>query len=92
MHITAAGYEEPVLFLKARRESGKQQPDVQPPAAGLLRDLEMVTAIARRAGRRRRQTAAVMDGVDLDRARHCLEHALDELGLPYHYFLIFTLE
>lgn len=72
--------EEPTLFLKARREIGKQQPETQPPAAALLRDLEMVSAIARRAGRRWRQAAAVMDGVDLDRARHSLEHARDELG------------
>jgi len=72
--------EEPALFLKARREIGKQLPEAQPAAAGLLRDLEMVSAIARRASRRWRQTAAVMDGVDLDRAHHCLVHALDELG------------
>ena len=72
--------EEPALFLKAHREIAKQETETQPPTVGLLRDLEMVSAIARRAGRRWRQAAAVMDGVDLDRAHHCIEHALDELG------------
>jgi ParB/RepB/Spo0J family partition protein len=72
--------EQPALFLKARREIEKQQPDAEPAAAGLLRDLEMVSAIARRAGRRWRQTAALMDGAEIDRARHCLERSLDELG------------
>jgi ParB/RepB/Spo0J family partition protein len=78
--VRARILEDPALFLKARREVVKQQPDAGPPAAGLLRDLEMVSAIARRASRRWRQTAAVMDSADLDRAQHCLEHALDELG------------
>lgn len=72
--------EEPALFLKARREIGKRESETQPPAIGLLRDLEMVSAIAHRANRRWRQASAVMDAVDLDRAQHCLEHALDELG------------
>jgi ParB/RepB/Spo0J family partition protein len=70
---------DPTLFLKARREIGKSEPEVQPGSAELLRDLEMVSAIARRAGRRWRQTAALMDGADIDRVRHCLEHAQDEL-------------
>jgi ParB family chromosome partitioning protein len=72
--------EEPALFLKARREIGKQQPEADPPTTGLLRDLEMVSAIAHRASRRWRQTAALMDGVDLDRAHHCLQRAMDELS------------
>lgn len=72
--------EEPALFLKARREIDKRKPETQPATAGLLRDLEMVLAIANRAGRRWRQAAALMDSVDIDRARHCLDHALDELG------------
>jgi ParB family chromosome partitioning protein len=72
--------EQPALFLKARREADKQQPDEQPATAGLLRDLEMVSAIAGRARRRWRQTAVLMDGAEIDRARHSLEHAVDELG------------
>ena len=72
--------EEPALFLKARREIDKQKPETAPAAAGLLRDLEMVSAIANRARRRWGQTAALMDGIDIDKARHCLDHALDELS------------
>jgi ParB family chromosome partitioning protein len=72
--------EEPALFLKARRAIDKQKPETEPVAAGLLRDLEMVSVIANRAGRRWRQTASLIDGVDIDKARHCVYHALDELG------------
>ncbi len=72
--------EEPALFLKARREIGRQEPETQASTAGLLRDLGMVSAIAHRASRRWKQTAALMDGVELDRAHDCLKRALDELG------------
>ncbi len=72
--------EEPALFLKARRAIDKQKPETGPAAAGLLRDLEMLLAIANRAGRRWRQVAALIDGVDLDKAHHCVDHAFDELG------------
>ena len=70
---------DPALFLKARRQIEKARAPDERASAELLRDLEMVSAIARRAGRRWRQTAVLMDGTDIDRARHCLEHALDEL-------------
>jgi len=72
--------EQPALFLKARRAIDQQKPDAESAAAGLLRDLEMVSAIANRAGRRWRQNASLIDAVDLDKARHCVDHALDELG------------
>jgi ParB family transcriptional regulator, chromosome partitioning protein len=71
--------EEPALFLKARRAIHKQAPQAEPAAAVLLRDLEMLPAIANRAGRRWRQTAALIDNSDIDRARHCVATALDEL-------------
>jgi ParB family chromosome partitioning protein len=71
--------QEPTLFLKARREIEKQRLETES-AAGLLRDLEMVSAIANRAGRRWRQTAALMDGIDIDKARQFVDHALNELG------------
>lgn len=71
--------EEPALFLKARRTIHKQEPETESAAAILLRDLEMLPAIASRAGRRWRQTAALMDGMDIDRARHCVANALGEL-------------
>lgn len=72
--------EQPAMFLKARREINKQKPETESTAADLLRDLEMVSAIANRAGRHWRQTAALIDGTDIDRARHYVDHALDELG------------
>jgi ParB family transcriptional regulator, chromosome partitioning protein len=71
--------QEPALFLKARRSIHKQELETESAGAVLLRDLEMLPAIASRAGRRWRQSAALMDGTDLDRARHCVANALDEL-------------
>lgn len=71
--------QKPALFLKARRAIHKQAPETESTAAVLLRDLEMLPAIASRAGRRWRQTAALMDGIDIDRARHCVANALGEL-------------
>jgi ParB family chromosome partitioning protein len=69
--------DEPALFLKASRTIHKQEPES--PVAVLLKDLEMIPAIASRAGRRWRQTAALIDGTDIDRARICVANALDEL-------------
>lgn len=71
--------QEPALFLKARRAIHRQETETESAVVILLRDLEMLPAIASRAGRRWRQTAALMDGTDIDRARHCVAKALDEL-------------
>lgn len=72
--------DDPALFLKARREIDKQKPETEPAPDVLLRDLDMVSAIARRAGRRWRQAAGLMDSVAIDKARHCVDQALDELN------------
>jgi ParB family chromosome partitioning protein len=72
--------EEPALFLKARREANKQKPEKESATAVLLRDLEMLLAIANRAGRQWRQIATLIDGTEIDRVRHCVDHALDELN------------
>lgn len=71
--------QEPALFLKARRAIHKQEPETESSVAVLLRDLEMLPTIASRVGRRWRQTAALIDGMDIDRARHCVANALGEL-------------
>ena len=71
--------EQPRLFLKARRETEKQEGSASP-TTELLRDLEMVRAIANRAGRRWPRAAPLMDSAALDDARHRLEHAMDDLN------------
>jgi ParB/RepB/Spo0J family partition protein len=71
--------EKPALFLKVRRETNKQKPETESATTGLLRDLEMVSAIVNRAGRHWRKAAALIDEADIDRARHYVDHALDEL-------------
>jgi ParB family transcriptional regulator, chromosome partitioning protein len=71
--------EEPALFLKARRTIHKQEPETASTFDALLRDLEMLSAIASSTGRRWRETAGVVNDTDIDRAQLCVSHALDEL-------------
>lgn len=71
--------EAPKLFLKAQREVDKQGSSASP-VAELLRDLDMVLAIANRAGRRSLPTLPLMDHAQLDQARHTLDRALDDLN------------
>jgi predicted transcriptional regulator len=72
---------EPQMFLKAQRQV-EQRPPAGPagtPAAELLRDLEMVAAIAHRASRRLAGAAQLMDGRDRDQARRQVDRAIDQL-------------
>lgn len=71
--------EQPRLFLKAQHETQKQEGSASPPAE-LLRDLQMVQAIANRAGRRWRRAAPLMDHSALQDARRNLERAIDDLN------------
>jgi ParB family chromosome partitioning protein len=70
--------EQPELFLKAQ-----QQVDPHPRTNSgyeLLRDLEMVAAIAQRASRRHRQAAAGMDRRQCEDARRTIDRAVQQLG------------
>jgi ParB/RepB/Spo0J family partition protein len=71
--------DEPALFLKALRTTHKQEPETASATGLLLKDLEMLAAIAIRAGRHWRQTAGVMNETDIDRAQFCVSQAMDEL-------------
>jgi len=68
---------EPQMFLKAQRQVEQKPPP--PAAAELLRDLEMVAAIANRASRRLAGAAQLMDGSDRDQARRQVDRAIDQL-------------
>src|SRR5437660_11554723 len=73
--------EQPQLFLKAQREA-------EPQAAGsplqeLLRDLEMIAAIAHRANRRVSRAPAEVEQMEAEQCgqvQRKLDHALEELG------------
>jgi ParB/RepB/Spo0J family partition protein len=67
--------EEPRLFLKTQQ--GATPP--APPAIELARDLEMVVAIAHRAGRRFARAGPLMDPAQLEDARQKIGRALNEL-------------
>jgi ParB family transcriptional regulator, chromosome partitioning protein len=70
--------EHPELFLKARRQLEPQPPPT--PAAELLRDLEIVVAITKRARRRWRRGAVEMDSSQCEEARRQIDRALDQLS------------
>jgi ParB family chromosome partitioning protein len=69
---------QPELFLKARPQAEPQSPPT--PAAELLRDLEMVVAIAKRANRRAGHAAVEMDRAERDEARQQIDRALNQLS------------
>jgi ParB family chromosome partitioning protein len=70
--------EEPHLFLKAQEQAGPSA-STAPPPMELMRDLEMVVAIARRADRRFVRAGPLMDQRQLEAARQQIERALEEL-------------
>jgi ParB/RepB/Spo0J family partition protein len=70
--------EDPLLFLKARRELA-QEPVSANPARSLLRDLDVVGALARRAGRGWREGASFMDEPEREEAKRCVDQAIADL-------------
>jgi ParB family transcriptional regulator, chromosome partitioning protein len=77
--IRARLLEQPQLFLKVQREAG---PPVASPFQELLRDLEMVAAIAHRANRRLRKMHSECEQLQEEPSemlRHSLALALQEL-------------
>lgn len=70
--------EEPVLFLKARRELA-QEPVSANPARSLLRDLDVVGALARRGERQWRESASFMDEPEREEAKRCVDQAIADL-------------
>jgi ParB family chromosome partitioning protein len=70
--------EQPELFLKARRQAEPQVPAT--PAAELLRDLDKVLAIAKRANRRVGQAALEMNRRQCKQARQQIDSALEQLS------------
>ena len=73
--------EQPQLFLKAQAQV-EPQPG-EDPIAEVLRDLEMIAAIARRANRRFQSATRERERMGCeqsDQLRHTLDHGLRELG------------
>jgi ParB/RepB/Spo0J family partition protein len=71
--------DDPKLFLRARREI--EEEDAVSVSAGkeLLRNLDMVGAIAKRAARQWCEAAGVMDGAERDNAWLCVQQAIEDL-------------
>ena len=69
--------EEPQLFLRAQRQV--EPPVAAPAATELLRDLDMVAAIAHRASRRLAGAVPVLDCGERDEAQRKVDRALDQL-------------
>ena len=70
--------DDPQLFLKAHRQTVPDPPSAAP-GAELLRDLDMVRAIAARARRRLAGAATVMAPAQLNQASETIERALEDL-------------
>jgi ParB family chromosome partitioning protein len=72
--------EDPELFLRAQRELEESHPVEVRAADGLLRDLELVGRLARRAERRWREGSGVMEPKEREEVRLCLEQAREDLA------------
>ncbi|PYY12515.1 MAG: hypothetical protein DMG69_01045 [Acidobacteria bacterium] len=73
--------EQPELFLKVQRQAEPQE--ASSAIEGLLRDLEMIAALARRANRRLRNAPAEVEQMEAEQCgqvQRKLDHALEELG------------
>jgi len=71
--------EDPKLFLRARREIEQEDPGSVRAAEELLRNLDMVGAIARRAARQWREAASTMDEAERESTWLCLQQAIEDL-------------
>jgi len=72
--------ESPELFLRAQRELEEAHPVEVRAADGLLRDLDLVAKLARRAERKWPEVSAVMQPEEREEVRRCLEQALLDLS------------
>jgi ParB/RepB/Spo0J family partition protein len=70
--------DEPLLFLKAKRELA-QEPVSPNPAQALLNDLDIVAALSRRAQRHWREGAVFMDEPKQEEAKRCVDQAIADL-------------
>jgi ParB family transcriptional regulator, chromosome partitioning protein len=70
---------DPRLFLRARREIEQEDPVSVRAADELLRNLDMVGAIARRAARQWREAAGTIAAAERESTWLCLQQAIDDL-------------
>ena len=71
--------EDPKLFLRARREIEQDDPVSARAGEGLLHNLDMVGAIARRAARQWGEAARTMDAGERENAWLCVQQAIADL-------------
>jgi ParB/RepB/Spo0J family partition protein len=72
--------EDPELFLRAQRELEEEHPVEVRAAERLLRDLELMGRLARRAERRWREGCGLMEPKEREEVRLCLEQAREDLA------------
>lgn len=71
--------DDPKLFLRARREIEEEDPEGVRAGEELLRNLDIVGLIARRAQRQWREAAGTMDDAERENAWLCVQQAIDDL-------------
>lgn len=79
LHLRRRVLEDPKLFLRARREIEQQEPVAVRATDDLIRDLELVSSLARRAHRHWRQAATIIDAAEREKLGVCLQQALEDL-------------
>jgi ParB family transcriptional regulator, chromosome partitioning protein len=71
--------DDPKLFLRARREIEEEDPEGVRAGKDLLRNLDMVGTIARRAARQWHEAAGAMDCAERENAWLCIQQAIEDL-------------
>ena len=71
--------DDPKLFLRARREIEEEDPVSVRAGEELLRNLDMVGAIARKAAKQWRDAVRSMNHLERDNAGLCVQQAIDDL-------------
>jgi ParB family transcriptional regulator, chromosome partitioning protein len=71
--------DSPKLFLRTRREIEEYDPESVDAGKELLRNLDMVGGIARRAARHWKEAARTMNAAERENAWLCLQQAIDDL-------------
>jgi hypothetical protein len=71
--------DSPKLFLRVRREIEEDDPESVDAGKELLRNLDIVGGIARRAARQWREASRTMNAAERENAWLCLQQAIDDL-------------
>jgi ParB/RepB/Spo0J family partition protein len=79
LHVKNSIIDDPKLFLRARREIEEEDPVAVRSAEELIRDLDIIGSMSRRAARQWREAAGTMDLSERENVFLCLQQAMADL-------------